>query len=321
MPQLTFIIPFSGCVESRFLEETLLSILENRVEDTQVIVVSDGSYRDPYHLSDEEVTFVSLAKEKSVTRCVNAGIEAAKSPIICVLFPGTKWENSDLSEIETAFENRSVAVTVPEIVGAERPDRVFSCGIICHPAGTVRNHKYARPVPKGACLVPHRAGAFFRTSILRQRGGLHPALGLQMAYADFCLAAELANMATVISPTVRLSVAMMQKMFVSPFEQAKQSEQLYRLWRHRGDSRLNANRHRKTVISEATRNFPSLRMLQLIAGRMAGAFSGEIDPSLTRDILPITNQVTEDFEPYQLDEEPDIITGVFPGTTNHRKAA
>ena len=51
MPRLSIIVPHRQ--DDQQLEATILSVLENRPRDCEVIVVHDGSYLDPYQLSDE----------------------------------------------------------------------------------------------------------------------------------------------------------------------------------------------------------------------------------------------------------------------------
>ena len=55
MPRLSIVIPVLGNVEG--LEDTLVSVLENRPVDCQIVVVLNRPYDDPYDLKDE-VCFV-----------------------------------------------------------------------------------------------------------------------------------------------------------------------------------------------------------------------------------------------------------------------
>jgi hypothetical protein len=81
VPRLSTIIPHQG--NDSALETTILSVLENQPRDCEVIVVHDGSYSDPYQLSDE----LLLIEERSSNpvRRLNAALVAACSPVVCVL--------------------------------------------------------------------------------------------------------------------------------------------------------------------------------------------------------------------------------------------
>lgn len=276
MPRLTIVIPYHRSFGTVFLEETILSALENRGGDSEILVVTDGSYRDPYRLADAEVTFFSLPGKHSLVQRVNVAAEAARTVVTCVLLPGTLWGNCSFTQIFDVFENRSNAAAIPAILDRGGQNRVFSGGFACRSHGIVANHKPGRQIPTGSLLVPHANGALFRTSVLRQLGGLLPQLCLQMAYADFCFRAERLGLRCAELPSNGFFAFPSQKIFSSPFEQAKQSELFYRLWRHQGSISQNRREHFKTIVDECRRNFPGPRMFRLLAGRLAGAFSGEI---------------------------------------------
>jgi len=56
VPRLAVVIPFEG--NTKALEDTLVSVLENRPDDSEVLVVLGKPYQDPYALGDE-VEFVA----------------------------------------------------------------------------------------------------------------------------------------------------------------------------------------------------------------------------------------------------------------------
>lgn len=87
MPRLSIIVPHRQ--DDLRLEATLISILENRPSDCEVIVVHDGTYRDPYQLRDE-VVFVEEDQGCSPVRLINAGLMAACSPIVNVVLDGAR---------------------------------------------------------------------------------------------------------------------------------------------------------------------------------------------------------------------------------------
>ena len=89
MPRLSTIIPHRG--NSLALENTILSVLENQSDDCEVILVHDGSYSDPYNLSDE-LLIIEEQTDNPIT-LLNVGLMAACSPTICVLTPGATLQN------------------------------------------------------------------------------------------------------------------------------------------------------------------------------------------------------------------------------------
>ncbi len=110
MPRLSTIIPHRG--NTLALENTILSVLENQTDDCEVILVHDGSYSDPYNLSDE-LLIIEEQTDNPVT-LLNVGLMAACSPTICVLTPGATLQNGTwitaAKQINSARGVGSVAV-------------------------------------------------------------------------------------------------------------------------------------------------------------------------------------------------------------------
>ena len=299
---MTIIIPHVERISIQHLEDTILSILENRDENVEVLVVTDGNYRDPYQLADADVNFLTLSRESSIVDCLNAGAETAQGEIACFLFPGTIWKSSPDEAVE-AFRCKQVAAVVPGIADQKRNDRIFSSGVCGFPSGRIQNHRPGQPVPRHAVLAPHIAVAFFRLSALRQWGGLHPALSQQAAYIDFCFMAAQNGCQTVELAGCDFYGLPSQRAFLSLFEQAAESEKLYRLWRHRGDFRQNVREHGKLVRSEFLTNFPGLRMFRLMAGRISGRFSGDLERHHKILRFPTAEKQETDASPMQNDAD------------------
>lgn len=77
MPRLSIIIPVAGNLTS--LEDTLLSVLENRPDGAEVLVVLDEPYDDPYELKGE-IRFLEAAAGASFVESVNLGIKREPGP-------------------------------------------------------------------------------------------------------------------------------------------------------------------------------------------------------------------------------------------------
>ena len=82
---LTVLVPAVG--DQSRLDDTLVSVLENRPDATEVIVACPQGYVDPYAL-DDELRF--LPSDGSVADLLNAGVAAAKGQLLHVLAPG--WQ-------------------------------------------------------------------------------------------------------------------------------------------------------------------------------------------------------------------------------------
>ncbi|MDO4570191.1 MAG: glycosyltransferase [Planctomycetia bacterium] len=103
MKRLTIIIPYHNSPER--LEETLLSLLENRPEESEILVVLDSPYENPYELQEDEVRFIDAAEsDRSDAACIRAGVEACQSEFFQILPTGAKvdegWCLDPLSRME-----------------------------------------------------------------------------------------------------------------------------------------------------------------------------------------------------------------------------
>ena len=74
---LSIVIPTPGDADA--LEETLLSVLENRPEGCEVVVALGCDYDDPWGIA-EEVRFVRAPVGAGLVECVNAGVAATARP-------------------------------------------------------------------------------------------------------------------------------------------------------------------------------------------------------------------------------------------------
>ncbi len=82
MTRLSILIP---CIqEAGCFEATLASVLRNRPEECEVLVVQSRSYDDPYDLKDE-VRFVQAPADGTLVDLVNFGINAAVGDIVHLL--------------------------------------------------------------------------------------------------------------------------------------------------------------------------------------------------------------------------------------------
>lgn len=98
--QFSVIIPYES--NPALLEETLLSLLENRPEECEILVVLNTPYANPYELREEEVRFVENSRKKDLVTAILTGLEAAESPVVQILPCGAKvcegWSDEPLKQ-------------------------------------------------------------------------------------------------------------------------------------------------------------------------------------------------------------------------------
>jgi len=132
-PALSIVVPTVD--DTAALEETLVSILENRPADCEIIVPIACRYDDPWNIG-EEVRFVVAPPHASFVACTNLGIAASRGRVIHVLAAGWRathgWAEAALAsfdDLATGLRHGMVAAVVPLVVSAQDRARVVSTGV------------------------------------------------------------------------------------------------------------------------------------------------------------------------------------------------
>ncbi|MEM7477382.1 MAG: glycosyltransferase family A protein [Planctomycetota bacterium] len=190
MPSLSVIVPYRG--NDSNIEKTLLSLLENRPHDAEILVVHDGSYRDPYDLGDE-VLFVEAAAGASSVDLWNEGIMAACAPIVHTLVDGIAVLPGWTDLACELFAQDSIAASA---VGLKyRSSSTY--GIATHaldtPARLRKRHVFSLSAD-APVSAPQISCGFYRKSVLLDlegfRGTNMAEAELEMAYAFDTLGLE-----------------------------------------------------------------------------------------------------------------------------------
>ncbi len=106
VPRLSIVVPISRDLAA--FESTLISVLENRPRDCEVLVTHDGSYDDPFNLCDEVrfviadsaalvdlVSAATLGRELDLCMCWPTGSERRRAG------PRRLWRSSSTLTLES----------------------------------------------------------------------------------------------------------------------------------------------------------------------------------------------------------------------------
>jgi hypothetical protein len=195
VPRLSIIVPHLH--DDSGLELTLLSILENRGRDLEVLISHDGSYTDPYSLGQDEAVLIESRKGSSLSSQLNLAVASACSPYIQVLMPGTVLENGWYNEALEIISNPSHSISaVCSPIACNDSDE-----IIVGLSGESLPH---RRVTGKASLV---AGPLIFGSVIRKRlfnavGGWMEGCNREIAEVEFALLIEALDMEISIAETV-----------------------------------------------------------------------------------------------------------------------
>lgn len=195
MPRLSIIIPHRN---DQQLEETLLSVLENRPRDCEIIVAHDGSYHDPYDLADE-VVYVQEEPESTVVELMNAGLMAACSPVVCTLLDGVtvaaNWAELALKR----FARSEVAAVAPQVQIGRRVVAGIDTNAIYN-ASKLRSAHVERK--DAGAVAPIMAAGFFRRKLLLAIGGWNDEISAATADVELALLMSVLELVCECEPQV-----------------------------------------------------------------------------------------------------------------------
>ena len=230
MPRLSVVIPVVGHASQ--MEDSLVSILENRPADCEILVMVNQAYSDPYELKDE-VRFVQGRRGAQQVELINLGIRVSHAEVVhvlgCGIVVGEGWAETALDR----FADRQVAAVAPVVVDRGNPRRCLAAGATYrHRSGVLRRGQSASALASSQNVLvdPVFLTAFYRRSALESVGLFSSACGRHLAGVDLGLALLEAGFHGLLEPACRLSAE--PDRFVAPggFRQGRAAEKLYQRW-------------------------------------------------------------------------------------------
>ena len=99
-PRLSIVIPAADVAT---LEDTLVSVLENRPADSEIIAALAVPYGDPWNIADE-VRFVRAPAGTGIAACANLGVALSRGDVVHVLAAGWRategWADRALARFD-----------------------------------------------------------------------------------------------------------------------------------------------------------------------------------------------------------------------------
>ena len=166
IPRLSIVIPIGRDIAA--FESTLISVLENPVHGSEILVCHDGSYQDPFELGDE-IKFV-IADSENPLEVISAGASQARGRFVHVLSDGLRATPGWIDEALEAFEAYDCGVVSP-VIRHETNGTIVSAGWKDSVAGLCKSAdkgqqqiiETAKSNQTGAYLQ----GSFWRRELLR----------------------------------------------------------------------------------------------------------------------------------------------------------
>jgi hypothetical protein len=269
VPRLAIIISAFGNIES--LEATLVSVLENRPSDSEIVVALKRPYADPYELKDE-VQFVAPRRRTSAMAAINAALATTRAPFVHLLASGCQVSEGWTEPALSRFGDRRVAAVVPWVLDAREENRLFAAGIGYRRRGQRYRVGAGQPgeaaAETAAAIGPGLFAAFYRKAALDFVGGFSQQLGPRQADADLALVFKQAGFTLAVEPRSQVSTKTDVDVGEGTLAEALASERLF--WRNqvgRGCKRA-LIAHLGTASWDVLRAMPWPTALARLSGRL-----------------------------------------------------
>jgi hypothetical protein len=230
--RLSIVIPVLGNLKR--LEDTLVSVLENRPARCQVVVVLNQPYDDPYDLKGE-ITFVQAAGGTGLVASLSEAIRAAEGTIVHLLTCGVEvspgWADCALPH----FDDPAVAAVAPVVLDRAAPAKILSAGLAYASSGAVRRVGAGEPVAQLGVGRPSPCGpdtlaAFYRRSVLQDVVRSASRVGDSVAGAEIMLALNHAGFRCAFEPACQTYADRGMVSEASMLRQGMEAERLFWRW-------------------------------------------------------------------------------------------
>jgi hypothetical protein len=209
VPRLSIIVPFQHRIAS--LEATLLSLLENRPHDCEVVLVHADCYHDPYQLDGDELLLINAGANRSLVALANEGLAAAAGRIVHVLLPGTTVESGWWEQpMELLADDALAAVSCRVRTSAQHDCVGWSSEQLPKPMAVSGRHPMSDPV------APQLIGSFYRRKVLLALQGWLEQESLLLADLDFGLALRSLDLASAVADQSRVDATQLDSPYEGP---------------------------------------------------------------------------------------------------------
>jgi hypothetical protein len=230
--RLSIIVPLMGNLKR--LEDTLVSVLENQPERSEIVVVLNAPYDDPYELRGE-VKFVEAPPGADLIDSFVCGLAASVAPIVHTIAAGFEATAGWADVAMSRFTETDVSAVAPLVVDRENPDRILSAGLRWTTAGSIRRIAAGRRLDRFSAgddrlCGPELGMSFYRRDVLESLEKLQHYGSDLITALDLSLAMRKAGYRSVHEP--RCVITSTRELLASggSWREGVANEQLFRRW-------------------------------------------------------------------------------------------
>jgi len=217
VPRLSLIVPFQ--CDSQALENTLVSVLELRSPDDELLIVHRGEYQDPYGLQGNEAKVLETPASTSLAEQLNIAVQNATGDVLQVVLPGTVLEHDWCVDALAAFDELDVDMIALGVSGsgANSLQYGFEAELIPQRRATGEASKIAGPL---------LAGTMIRRSAIECLGGWNTKIPGDLIDFELCLMAKLLGLQVGVVEGSSVTCDESRSMVLSHYELGRSIGQL-----------------------------------------------------------------------------------------------
>jgi hypothetical protein len=198
VPRLTVIVPHISTDAA--LETTILSVLENRANGTELIVAHAGNYEDPYNLNEDELRLVRAPSSSDMVGLINFAIRYSTGKVVQTLLPGMCVDSQWTSSALAWFHDATIAAVSPSSSsGRYGSSELHGLDVRCLP-----RRMWSVKARRGEDICSTLAGGFYRRTVLDALQGWIEPSSREGAEAEMAMAIHALGLRSVAEPASRV---------------------------------------------------------------------------------------------------------------------
>ena len=269
MIRLSIVVP--ACRNQQTLDQTLLSLLENRPAECEVIVACTDRYVDPYGL-DDEIRFGRTAAGGGWPALANRGLAASQGDVVHLLEPGVVveegWTEPAVEVLQFEQEVSAVSPLVFTAVDASSASPVT--GVRLDGSGRRIEVDRVISIRNFQVLGPSRRAGFYRRSALLAVGGWDPLMGELHADIDLGCALALYGGICKVVPSCQVKTSCADRVGTIGFAYGVNVQRLIRRYPGLSDHRLSL----AALFNSAMVGLSNPKAASYLLGRLVGCAVG-----------------------------------------------
>ncbi len=199
VPRLSIIVPHIS--DEASLETTILSVLENRPQGSELLVVHAGNYIDPYELDGDEIRLIEAPTGADLVEQVSVASSEAFGTVLHTLLPGCCVEANWTAPAMAWFQDAAIGMVSPSVVTVDARGSTY-VGLDPH---CLPRRAWCQRARRGEEAIASLCGGFYRRQTIQALGGWIAMSQREGAEAEMALAMQVLSMRGIAEPESSLS--------------------------------------------------------------------------------------------------------------------